>query len=240
MGVDRLGNVHDTANGRFDGRANARPAGLARAEAESAAHVGGMMHARSRRAARAALAAAAIVTTGMLLAGCVTPGDSPSGPGPRPTSSVTAAPQPTPGQTLSPSEVDGAKDAGLDTYTFGDGTTIAVDPGAPLPAAVIDDLALGATQYAINGTNGSGGTKAIADVGRTMGERNWVLVSPAWGALEPGGTEQWNWFVAANGEVIAAVDVAGDQTNAVSIAESYIAGQPDPASWELVIAPPAG
>jgi len=223
--IDRHGNLHQPEGpdgGQFATKGNSRPAARLGAKSRAIAFFGGVLAAMKRNRVRIALSAGAILTSGMLLAGCVASAPTgPTTPPPSPTStSAPVTPEPVP------------------TYTTAAGEEIPIPEDAPVPQAVLDDVGANVTGYARQyqaANSGADTPQSIGAVRRAVGDRDWILVGVSWAAFDPFSQPEWIWYVVANGDAVPG-NPYHSQAEALAVADSWVAQQNDPGAWTMVVA----
>lgn len=165
------------------------------------------------------------------LTGCTT--KAPADPEPEETVTATASAEPTPEPTPSAGELIDVSEKdtipqGLVPYSLEGRDVVVVDPAAPLPQAVLDDITARADLPPTGDKQAT--IEAIeADTGKRI-----VTVDLDFGTLAPGEDPRDIWSVYGSASDPVAVDV-GSREGGIAAAEAFIAAQPDAALWVVLV-----
>lgn len=165
-----------------------------------------------------------------------------SGPDPEPTAtaapSVTAPPEPvqtpepdpvpTPGEVIDASDKSSVPD-GLVAYPLEGRDYLVLDPAAPLPQQVIDDMTARAAQTHRSAMPGLAG-RLSEQTGKGV-----VIVLRSFGALaddESGDVyDVWQCYTSAG----PLPPGHRSEAEAIAHAEAFVASQPDPGNWTILV-----
>lgn len=187
--------------------------------------------------------AVAAVVLATALSAC-SPADSTPSPVPTQSSSTT----PTPGETTAPTAEPTADPTPIveaTEYAMADGTTVAVDPSQPLPAAVLADIAApvdaavakiipndttdysGAEHPVVAATSAASRSAALA---AQQTHRQVIIIYRVWGA--PNGDDYgWVWGATRG----AGKQGIADKAARVAEVQAYIAASANPAEYDLIV-----
>ncbi len=197
----------------------------------------------------AGTAVLAILVATLGLAGCTASEPEAQTQSAEPTDEPTAEPVettepevPTPanGETLTTQEqIDAAKAAGLEVYTMNDGTKVAIDPEQPLPQPVVaegvaDVQATVETTYSTPDQGAAAASQWAHDTGKNV-----IVIFPVYASV--GGGDFGMWYKIHDGNISRSFPgFPGPQKDPQGFMpwlQDYIAQQPNPATWEIVVVP---
>jgi len=196
-----------------------------------------------------ALAAVVVAAVAVTLSGCAasTETDPPAeavevttDPTTEPTEPAEPeVPVPANGETLTTQEqIDAAKAAGLDAYELADGTVIAVDPTQPLPQPVIDEGTANIQSFYDTENTNLDKMSAAAQAVDGQTAKNVIFVFPTHGSKDGVTWEPLYTCTIAYAEKMGGFPGSQrDPQVLVSFIEQWIAQQPNPETYQVVVVP---
>lgn len=186
----------------------------------------------------------------LLISGCATTPTSAPVPdataatqtAPTPTSDPTpeAPAVPTVGATLT-AEQAAALPEGMKAYEMTDGTLIAVDPAQPLPESVHADIKALAQADSMRGSGDSAMESGFAakhtKIASKATGKEIVQILPLMGVI---GDNDWGpnrpvWAAIVNGKAINKTTTNYDRDETIAAVNAWVAAQPNPAIYEVII-----